>query len=158
MSCRISRVVSLGALALAVLVGASATAQEASPSTADTGCVTVTIDKVKSADGVILLAFFGDEESYKAQQNATSFSVPAKEGTVQGSFCDLAPGRYALSVFHDANSNTALDTNGIGIPKEGYGFSNGQRGRTGPPKFEKLAFEVTAGGKHAQQIRLLYWL
>jgi uncharacterized protein (DUF2141 family) len=123
-----------------------------------TGCVDVTIDKVRSGDGVILLAFFGDEASYKAQENAIGHSVPAKEGTVAASFCDLPPGRYALSVFHDANSNKALDTNGIGVPREGYGFSNGQRGRTGPPKFEKLAFDVTAGGTHAQQIRLLYWM
>jgi len=39
-------------------------------------------------------------------------------------FEDIPPGTYALVVIHDENMNGKLDTNWVGIPKEGYGFSN----------------------------------
>ncbi|MCP3138335.1 DUF2141 domain-containing protein [Pyxidicoccus xibeiensis] len=58
---------------------------------------------------------------------------------------DLAPGDYAVSLFHDANGNNKLDTNLIGIPKEGYAFSNnvGARGR---PAFDEAKFTLGADG------------
>ena len=39
-------------------------------------------------------------------------------------FKDLPPGTYAVQVMHDENENNKLDTNFLGIPTEGYGFSN----------------------------------
>ncbi len=38
-------------------------------------------------------------------------------------FEDISPGTYALAVIHDENGNGKLDTNWVGIPTEGYGFS-----------------------------------
>ncbi len=35
-----------------------------------------------------------------------------------------------------------MDRNFLGIPKEGYAFSNNVFGTFGPPKFEKAKFEV----------------
>ncbi len=48
----------------------------------------------------------------------------------------LPPGRYAVSAFHDANSNKKLDKNLLGMPTEKYGFSNNVRGTFGPPALE----------------------
>jgi uncharacterized protein (DUF2141 family) len=42
-------------------------------------------------------------------------------------FPGVAPNTYAVSVFHDENSNGKLDTNFMGIPREGVGASNGAR-------------------------------
>ena len=33
----------------------------------------------------------------------------------------------------------------LGIPKEGYGFSNDAKGRMGPPSFDDAAVEVGSG-------------
>jgi uncharacterized protein (DUF2141 family) len=49
---------------------------------------------------------------------------------------DIPFGKYAVSVFHDENSNEILDSNLFKIPTEPYGFSNNARGRFGPPDFE----------------------
>lgn len=54
----------------------------------------------------------------------------------------LKPGKYAFRYFHDENSNNDLDTYWVGVPKEGYGFSNNAKGTFGPPKFKKTVFEV----------------
>jgi uncharacterized protein (DUF2141 family) len=34
----------------------------------------------------------------------------------------VTPGDYAISVFHDENSNGKLDRNFMGMPKEGVGI------------------------------------
>lgn len=56
---------------------------------------------------------------------------------------DIKDGQYAIRYFHDENSNAELDTNWIGIPKEGYGFSNDAYGNFGPKDFEEWLFEVS---------------
>src|SRR5262249_2772539 len=55
-------------------------------------------------------------------------------------FSGIAPGSYAVSVFHDENSNGKLDANFMGIPREGVGASNNAKGHLGPPKFHDAAF------------------
>jgi uncharacterized protein (DUF2141 family) len=60
---------------------------------------------------------------------------------------NLKPGKYAVRYFHDENLNGKMDTNFMGIPTEGYGFSNNAKGSFGPPPFEKWLFEVSADKK-----------
>ena len=48
----------------------------------------------------------------------------------------------AVAAFHDADGNGELGTNILGIPTEGYGFSNGARGFMGPPSFEDAAVTI----------------
>lgn len=48
----------------------------------------------------------------------------------------LAAGKYAIALFHDANDNDELDRGFTGIPTELYGFSNNARGMFGPPDLE----------------------
>lgn len=54
---------------------------------------------------------------------------------------DLKPGKYLFRYFHDKNSNDKLDTNWVGMPTEGFGFSNNAKGRFGPPPLEKMIFD-----------------
>ena len=37
---------------------------------------------------------------------------------------ELTAGEYAIMVHHDRNGNDVFDTNVVGIPIEGWGFSN----------------------------------
>ena len=55
-------------------------------------------------------------------------------------FTAVMPGTYAVSVVHDENSNGKLDTNFIGMPREGVGASNDAKGHMGPPKFSAASF------------------
>lgn len=56
---------------------------------------------------------------------------------------NLKPGAYAFRYFHDENGDEKINTNFMGIPREGYGFSNNAKGSFGPPSFEKMLFELT---------------
>ena len=57
----------------------------------------------------------------------------------------VKPGTYAVSTFHDENSNGKLDTNLLGIPTEGVGASNNAKGHFGPPKFDDAKFRFEGG-------------
>lgn len=49
------------------------------------------------------------------------------------------PGHYAFSVLHDEDFNDRLTTNILGIPREGFGFSNNPKILTGPPTFTRAS-------------------
>jgi len=55
-------------------------------------------------------------------------------------------GKYAVSVFHDENSNGKLDTNFLGIPREGVGASNNAKGHFGPRNSARQRFNSRAAG------------
>jgi uncharacterized protein (DUF2141 family) len=57
-------------------------------------------------------------------------------------FTNVPKGIYAVSSFHDENSNDKLDTNFMGIPKEDYAVSNNAKGFMSAPKFEKAKFTL----------------
>jgi uncharacterized protein (DUF2141 family) len=63
------------------------------------------------------------------------------------SFRDLKPGRYGVRFYHDENLSGEIETNLLGKPTEGYGFSNNVTGMFGPPPFEKWLFELKENKK-----------
>lgn len=84
---------------------------------------------------MILYLLFDKKDGFPsdAQRSFRQGEVKASEKLIVIS--DLPAGSYALSVIHDENNNKKLDTM-LGIPKEGFGFSNNPRIYFGPPDFE----------------------
>ena len=71
------------------------------------------------------------------------FSMRAAQGSVSITTKDLTPGRYAIALFHDVDGNQKLTTNMLGIPKEGYAFSNDASNFFGVPSFKDASFQFT---------------
>jgi uncharacterized protein (DUF2141 family) len=67
----------------------------------------------------------------------------------------LPPGRYAVAVLHDENSNHKLDRNFLKIPKEGFGFANNPHVGLSAPKWEDAAVNVTCPSTEIN-VRLIY--
>ena len=63
------------------------------------------------------------------------------------SFDSISPGKYAIQFFHDENENQKMDFSLIGIPKEKFGSSNDVKPFLGPPKFEKMLFNLNDNKK-----------
>ncbi len=124
------------ALALGLLTAGTMAAQA--------GDLRVTVAGVKDGTGRIMIALhvpsgadFPDDVGVVAAQWSG-----AAASQVSFVFTDLAPGRYAIAAFHDADSDGVLNTNAIGIPTEGYGFSRDASGTFGPPSFDAAALEI----------------
>lgn len=118
-----------GLLLLALLLARAATAAD----------LTVTITHIDEPGGEVRWALFDSAEDYKAEANPVLSARSRVDGDrLRFTVHDLPSGRYAIKLYHDANANGKLDSNRLGIPTEGYGFSN-NAGRFGPPPFEKAA-------------------
>ena len=100
--------------------------------------LTVGIEQLRSDKGKLLLELSNDKEEVLKGFAGT---IVANKSIVV--INDLKPGKYAFKYFHDENNDEKLNTNFMGIPKEGYGFSNNAKGTFGPPSFDKTVFEVT---------------
>jgi len=70
--------------------------------------------------------------------------VRIEQKRVSVTFSDLRPGVYAVAVLHDENENSKMDFNLLGMPLEGYGFSNDASALFGPPSFKDAAFTLKA--------------
>lgn len=103
--------------------------------------ISLDISFTKFNKGSILIALYESEESYM-KEIYKSAEVLVKDNKAQFTFHSLKKGVYAFSFFHDLNNNKKLDTNFLGIPKEPYGFSNGKKGRFGPPKFNETSLKI----------------
>lgn len=102
----------------------------------------IQINKVKSNKGNILLSVYNGESGfpYEPTSSIKTFTVKSQPGTVLVSTKELAGGRYAIALFHDADGNGKLSTNMLGIPKEGYAFSNNASNFFGVPSFKNASF------------------
>jgi len=104
----------------------------------------VVIKNVDASVGNIAAALFSNEADFLKTRFAAK-KVKANKGEVHLIFENIPVGKYALSVYHDANTNGELDKNLIGIPKEGFGFSNDAMGMFGPPDFKDASFDWKGG-------------
>jgi len=119
-------------------------AQAAVPVAVGDATIMVEVEGVRSGEGQMLGLLFNQERGYptKPDKAMKQVVVPAAKGTVSVSFEGIAPGTYAASVVHDENGNGKLDTNVLGIPKEGVGASNRAKSKLGPPKWKDAKFTV----------------
>ena len=68
----------------------------------------------------------------------------AQTGSVVIEFPGLTPGDYAVQLYHDENANGKVDMNMVGIPLEGFGFSNTPLVAGGIPEFDKMKVSLSA--------------
>ena len=85
---------------------------------------------------------------------AVSASIPAAEAAFR--IGPVAPGTWALSVFHDENGNGRLDTV-LGVPKEGFAFSRNPPLTFGPPQFGRASISIS-GAAAESAVRMRYLL
>lgn len=108
--------------------------------------LTVEVINAESNEGMIFLGLY-DSEGNWLKKNIVGKKEEIKNSSCSTVFEGLAPGMYAVSIYHDENSNNKLDTGLFGIPSEPYASSRGAKGRFGPPKWKDAVFEITEENK-----------
>ncbi|RRQ23090.1 DUF2141 domain-containing protein [Thiohalobacter thiocyanaticus] len=112
---------------------------------AQTSCpgIHVRILDIRNSIGAVACALFESPEGFPAEflQFATNIMIiKVRDTQARCDFLDIPPGTYALAVIHDENMDGKLNTNWLGIPREGYGFSNDAKALLGAPSFEAASF------------------
>lgn len=106
----------------------------------------VRIEGLREAKGHLMLSVNDSAEAWDGKaEPRTRLRRPVFATSETIRFDDLPPGSYAVQVFHDANDNGRMDTNIVGMPVEGYGFSRNpivMRKAT----YEEARFELAPDG------------
>jgi uncharacterized protein (DUF2141 family) len=114
---------------------------------AATGHVVVEIVGLHSDKGRVLAAVYCSKAGFPGDiQKACARKVSGAKGRkVRFAFDGLPAGEFAVSMFHDENANATLDSNLLGIPKEGWGTSRDAQAHFGPPSFEDARLRLAPG-------------
>jgi uncharacterized protein (DUF2141 family) len=119
--------------------------------------LTVAVEGVRSAAGLIAVTLYPDDANrFLAHKGQIGIlRTPAVAGVT--STCIALPdaGVYAVAVYHDANGDRRLNRNAIGMPSEAWGFSNNPPTILSLPAFKAVRFK-TLVGDNIIRIRLHY--
>jgi len=148
------------ALSIALLAALSAPRAETPEQiceAATPAAIQVTVENVRSSKGLITAVLYNDNPDTFLKRGARldRIRVDAHQGETM--LCLQAPanGRYTVAIYHDENGNKEFDRNFLGIPTEGYGFSQNPGFRFGKPDIEETLFTVN-GEKTDLRISVLY--
>ena len=129
----------------------------------------VEIAGLRSDSGVIMLGLYDNPEAFEKaldfyekpdgfvrdRGRLLGAAIRLDTGIRKTVLGGLEPGRYAVILFHDENQDGKLDKNVIGVPTEGFGFSNNASGLLSAPDFADAL--VTLGADRTRiQIDLRY--
>jgi uncharacterized protein (DUF2141 family) len=118
----------------------------------------ISVSGTRSAKGNITITIYPDEPSrfldgaYKVARQQLPVTLPVTSAC----FALPAPGYYAVALFHDENDDHHLNTNALGIPTEGIGFSNNPTLYFGPPDLSRVRISLHPGDNPIA-IRMKYY-
>jgi uncharacterized protein (DUF2141 family) len=152
----IGSALALGGGLVAALGAGNATAQAGPPA----GCtgrpsqtwLNLTIENVRSGSGLLAITLYADDSRRFLARAGSLYigRVSARAGTTRA--CIFVPdtGVYALALYHDENANQSFDRSAVGLPAEGYGFSNNPATLAGLPAFSSVRLNVPRPGLNAR--------
>jgi uncharacterized protein (DUF2141 family) len=86
------------------------------------GDIVLTVDGFHNEKGIVRIALFTSSDGFPDQpaKAIKNLDTEIQDGKLKTSFMDKSYGIYAVSVLHDENRNGKMDTNWVGMPKEGF--------------------------------------
>jgi uncharacterized protein (DUF2141 family) len=141
----------LRVLAMSCAVWSLVAPGRAAPSTPGanpaSGQVRIEVVGVRSDAGQLLAALFRGANGFPRHPEQAFGRTSARIANKQVAlvFEHVPAGPFAISLFHDENNDGKLETNGLGMPLEGYAFSRDARGHLGPPSFDAAQLTLAAG-------------
>ncbi|RKF22473.1 DUF2141 domain-containing protein [Altericroceibacterium spongiae] len=142
----------LAGLTTALALSLGATASPAAAAEAPSYCqgpksdtwVHVVVEGVRNSNGLIGVTLYDDDSSKFLASHGSMYTerFKAKEGRT--STCIFVPktGVYAIVVYHDENGNRKFDRSGLGLPTEGFGFTNNPSTLAGIPTFSSVRLNI----------------
>ena len=109
--------------------------------------ISVQVTGVSPAQGEVAVTLYPDDARrfLAPRGKLLRTRIKAKAPATTTCFWVASPGAYAIAVYHDANGDQDFNRNAVGMPAEGFGFSNDAPTRFGLPSFDKVRFRARAG-------------
>lgn len=114
----------------------------------------LTVADIASGDGNITVVVYDNARTF-LERGARLFKVRLPATAAVTTCLSLPrPGTYAIAVYHDADNDGKFDRNWIGLPTEGWGFSNDPPRSFGVPTFASVSFKADSQGvRHTIHMR-----
>ncbi|MEM7040197.1 MAG: DUF2141 domain-containing protein, partial [Bacteroidota bacterium] len=109
------------------------------------GTIVVKVIAFRKASGDLHLSLYNKPTGFPRDlSKRIGFKKPriTNKSVMEVRFEDLPFGTYAIAGLHDENSSGEMDYNFIGIPKEGYCFSNDARPVLSAPSYDSAKFKL----------------
>ncbi|WP_269714321.1 DUF2141 domain-containing protein [Caulobacter sp. NIBR2454] len=127
--------------AAAVTTGSSAFAQACEGT--GSARLTVHVAGVRAAKGEIAVTVYPDDRKRFLAPKGKLYRIRAATTAPVTTVCfNVQPGAYAVAIYHDWNGDRDFNRSVIGMPTEGFGFSNDAPTKVGLPSFEAVRFVV----------------
>jgi uncharacterized protein (DUF2141 family) len=106
------------------------------------GKLKVVVQGLKNTKGWVGISIYKSSQGFpdEATKALQTYFVEIKNNKAELIITDLNFGSYAVVAYHDENADKKLESNWLGIPKEGVGISNNAKGSMGPPKYNDAKF------------------
>lgn len=119
--------------------------------------LTIEVDGLNSQNGEVCLKLFSASSGFPYTNNnvVEKQCVKITNNPLTITLNEIPSGSYAAAIFHDIYGDRKLRRNSLGMPTEGYGFSNNPIVRNGPPKYGDCVF-VVAGSDTTIKIQMNY--
>ncbi len=106
--------------------------------------LTLNVTNIESVKGNLVVGVFNTHENFLQDGSAIkTYTFKVDSTTKQIVISDLPKGDYAISMYHDENSDDECNRNFLGIPKEGYAFSNNVKPKFSAPSFDECKFTLS---------------
>ena len=125
----------------------SAPAPSTVPSTQPLAKLTVEVIDMRNHKGHLIFGVFAQKDGFPSDSSkSVNWQVKSIDADKVVFTCELPPGRYGASILHDENANNKMDTNFLGIPKEGYGVTNNPKPKRRSATFAESLFTLPPEG------------
>ncbi|MEM0999010.1 MAG: DUF2141 domain-containing protein [Bacteroidota bacterium] len=116
------------------------------------GRIVVKVIAFRSSNGSIELSLYDKKQAEADFPDIEVITRRTRNPVVNSSvtevvFDNVPYGSYAIAGHHDENDNGEMDYNFIGLPKEGYCFSNDAKPVLSAPSFDKAEFRLDSKEK-----------
>lgn len=111
----------------------------------ETNTLTINISNIENIQGNLKLGVFNRSEGFLERDRAfKTISIKVKSNPETVVIENLPSGNYAISMYHDENSDDECNRNFMGIPTEAYAFSNNFKPKFSAPSFEDCEFPLNS--------------
>jgi len=110
----------------------------------------IEISNIRSSSGHILVSLFNSPKQFPRKAPAIWKDIQLKKDklknqTLKMTFDSLPPATYAVALLDDEDGSGDMEYTKLGIPLEGFGFSNDARPLLSCPPYKKCKFEIKDG-------------
>jgi len=119
--------------------------------------ITLTIEGLRNSQGIVSVGIFKNQEQFAKEKPVKKQLFPKttmKAGLLVVEL-KLEPGNYGFALLDDENKDAKMNYNWIGVPLEGFGFSNYVSSGLSKPEYSDFDF-VVKPGENKVHIKMRY--